>query len=102
MDKPPFAARRHGVWPRLAEKTHVVGMQELFDRVWISVELLLEKVNGLRVLIAPKKQLLFALAASLLIRARKHREQGDGHYRDGDQHHHQRVAGIRGFPLSPE
>jgi hypothetical protein len=102
MDKPPFATRRHGVGPGLAEKTQVVGMEQLFNRVWIPVELLLEKVDGLRVLIASKKQLLFAVAAGLLISAGQHRQQADGHHRDGDQHHHQRVTGICGFPLSRE
>jgi len=41
--------------------------------VWITIEVLLEEVDGLRVLVASKEQFLFALTPGLLKGAREHR-----------------------------
>jgi len=69
MNEAPFSARRHRIGPGPAQKAEIVGVQQLLNGVGITIELLLEKVDGAGVLIAAKNQLLFAVALGLLIDA---------------------------------
>jgi hypothetical protein len=84
MNEAPLPAGSHRVRPGLAQKAEVIGMNQFFHRVGVAIEMLLEKINGARVLLASEDQFFFMLAASLLVNTGQHREESDHEHRDRD------------------
>jgi hypothetical protein len=67
-------------------------VNQLFHGVWITVEVLLESVDGARILVAPEDQFLFTVAPGFLRNAGQYQQQADGQHGNGDHHDDQPVT----------